>query len=154
VPNSARHLRSGAQRRSNDWPESDTASLGTRHGCVLRDGPRTGPPGRSGQLYLIVVVRQADRLAALAGELSAVGATTKPVVVDLAQAAGVQEVAEVVAGPPVDGLVNDASVGGRGSFASEPEQTTDLAMIQLDVTTLVELTVLLPGMLDVGSTVS
>jgi short-subunit dehydrogenase len=33
---------------------------------------------------LIVVARRADRLAALAGELSTVGATTEPVVVDLA----------------------------------------------------------------------
>jgi short-subunit dehydrogenase len=53
---------------------------------------------------LIVVARRADRLAALAGELSAVGATTEPVVVDLAQPAGVQEVAEVVADRPVNVL--------------------------------------------------
>lgn len=98
---------------------------------------------------LIVVARRADRLAALAGELSAVGATTEPVVVDLAQPAGVQEVAGVVAGRPVDVLVNDAGVGGRGRFATERELATDLAMIQLNVTTLVELTgLLLPRMLE------
>ena len=36
-------------------------------------------------------------------------------------------------------LVNDAG-GGHGRFATERQLATDLAMIQLNVTTLVELT--------------
>ncbi len=98
---------------------------------------------------LIVVARRADRLAALASELSEFGATTESVVVDLAQPAGTREVSEAVAGRPVDVLVNDAGVGGRGRFATERPLTADLAMIQLNVAALVELTgLLLPGMLE------
>jgi short-subunit dehydrogenase len=40
----------------------------------------------------------------------------------------------------VDVLVNDAGVGGHGRFATERQLAMDLAMIQLNVTTLVELT--------------
>jgi short-subunit dehydrogenase len=98
---------------------------------------------------LIVVARRADRLAALATELSQLGATTESAVVDLAQPASAQEVAEVVAGRPVEMLVNDAGIGGHGRFATERQLTADLAMIQLNVTTLVELTgLLLPDMLE------
>ena len=53
---------------------------------------------------LIVVARRADRLAALAGELSVLGAATEAVVVDLAQPTGAQAVGEAVAGRPVDVL--------------------------------------------------
>ena len=98
---------------------------------------------------LIVLARRADRLAALAGELSALGAATEAVVVDMAQPTGAQAVGEAVAGRPVDVLVNDAGVGGRGRFATERQLATDLAMIQLNVTTLVGLTgLLLPSMLE------
>jgi uncharacterized protein len=65
---------------------------------------------------LIVVARRADRLAALASELAAFGATTEQVVVDLAQSGGAQAVVEAVADRPVEVLVNDAGVGGRGLF--------------------------------------
>jgi len=45
--------------------------------------------------------------------------------------------------------VNDAGVGGHGRFATERRLATDLAMVQLNVITLVELTgLLLPGMLE------
>jgi short-subunit dehydrogenase len=98
---------------------------------------------------LIVVARRADRLAALASELAAFGGTTEQVVVDLAQSGGAQAFVEAVADRPVEVLVNDAGVGGRGLFATERQLATDLAMIQLNVTTLVELTgLLLPGMLE------
>jgi short-subunit dehydrogenase len=98
---------------------------------------------------LIVVARRADRLAALASELAAFGGTTEQVVVDLAQSGGAQAVVEAVADRPVEVLVNDAGVGGRGLFATERQLATDLAMIQLNVTTLVELTgLLLSGMLE------
>jgi uncharacterized protein len=82
---------------------------------------------------LIVVARRADRLSALATELSEFGATAESVVVDLAQPTGTRIVVEAVADRPVEVLVMAA----------------DLAMIQLNVTTLVELTgLLLPGMLE------
>jgi short-subunit dehydrogenase len=98
---------------------------------------------------LIVVARRADRLAALATELSEFGATTESVVVDLAQPTGTRTVVEAVADRLVEVLVNDAGVGDRGRFATERQLAADLAMIQLNVTTLVELTrLLLPGMLD------
>ena len=73
---------------------------------------------------LIVLARRADRLAALAGELSALGAATEAVVVDMAQPTGAQAVGEAVAGRPVDVLVNDAGVGGRGRFATERQLAT------------------------------
>jgi short-subunit dehydrogenase len=98
---------------------------------------------------LVVVARRGDRLAALASELTAFGATTEPVAVDMAQPNSAREVVEAVAGRPVEVLVNDAGVGGRGRFATERQLATDLAMIQLNVTTLVELTgLLLPSMLE------
>jgi short-subunit dehydrogenase len=100
---------------------------------------------------LVVVARRADRLAALAAELTAFGVRTEPVVVDLAQSSGPRAVEEVVGGRPVDVLINDAGVGGRGRFATERQLQTDLAMIQLNVTTVVELTgLLLPGMVERG----
>jgi short-subunit dehydrogenase len=98
---------------------------------------------------LIVVARRADRLAALASELNSLGAITETAVVDLAQPSGAQEVAEVVGARPVDVLVNDAGVGGHGRFAIERRLATDLALIRLNVITLVELTgLLLPGMVE------
>jgi short-subunit dehydrogenase len=98
---------------------------------------------------LIVAARREDRLAALAAELATLGVTTKPVVVDLSQPASAHEVHAVIAERSVDVLVNDAGVGGRGRFATERQLATDLAMIQLNVSTLVELTgLLLPGMLE------
>jgi short-subunit dehydrogenase len=98
---------------------------------------------------LMVVARRADRLAALVAEVTAFGATTEPVVVDLAQPTGGQQVVEAIAGRPVEVLINDAGFGGCGRFATERHLATDLAMIQLNITTLVELTgLLLPGMLE------
>ena len=48
---------------------------------------------------------------------------------------------------PVEILINDAGVGGRGGFAEERELAADLAMIQLNVVSIVHLTGrLLPGM--------
>ena len=56
---------------------------------------------------LIAVVRRADRLAALAAELAALGATTEPVVVDLAQPSGSRMVEAALAGRPAEVLDND-----------------------------------------------
>jgi short-subunit dehydrogenase len=84
--------------------------------------------------------------AALADELRAYGATTEPVVVDLSQPGSARQVRDVIADRSVDVLINDASVGGRGRFATERPLATDLAMIQLNITALVALTrLVLPG---------
>jgi uncharacterized protein len=98
---------------------------------------------------LIIAARRKDRLTALASELTDIGATIQPVVADLAQRAGARTVEEAVCGRPVVVLVNNAGVGGHGAFAIERELAADLAMIQLNVATLVELTgLLLPGMVE------
>jgi NAD(P)-dependent dehydrogenase (short-subunit alcohol dehydrogenase family) len=89
--------------------------------------------------HLIVVARRADRLAAQATELPALGAATEQVVGDLAQPTGTQIVEAAIAGRPVEVLVNDAGVGGRGRFATARQLAADLAMIKLNITTLVEL---------------
>jgi short-subunit dehydrogenase len=98
---------------------------------------------------LIVFARRAGRLATLAEEVREYGATTEPVVVDLSQPGGAQQVQDVIAGRSVEVLINDAGVGGHGRFATERALAIDLAMIQLNITTLVELTgLVLPGMLE------
>jgi len=62
---------------------------------------------------------------------------------------GVPTVAAALPTTPVDVLVNDAGIGGHGRFAVERDLAADLAMIQLNVTSLVHLTgLLLPGMVE------
>lgn len=100
---------------------------------------------------VVVVARREERLKVLAAELSHEGVTAQSLVADLAEAAGVERVVAALAGAPVEVLVNNAGVGGRGAFAVERDLATDLAMIRLDVVALVELTGrLLPGMLERG----
>jgi short-subunit dehydrogenase len=90
---------------------------------------------------LVLVARSADRLAAVAAELAERhGVSARPVAADLADPAGVDVVAEALGTAAVDVLVNDAGVGGRGRFAAERNLADDLAMIQLNVTSLVDLT--------------
>jgi NAD(P)-dependent dehydrogenase (short-subunit alcohol dehydrogenase family) len=84
----------------------------------------------------------------LTAGLATFGATTEPVVVDLSQPASAREVQEVVAEHSVV-PVNDTGVGGHGRSATERQLATDLAIIQLNITTLVELTgLLLLGMVN------
>jgi short-subunit dehydrogenase len=97
----------------------------------------------------VLVARRQERLDALAAELAGTGVTARPVVADLSQTSGVDRVLASLAGAPVDVLINDAGVGGRGAFAVERDLALDLAMIRLDVLALVELTGrLLPGMVE------
>lgn len=101
---------------------------------------------------VVIVARRAERLEALAGELVSLGVDGMPVVADLADPAGVPTVLSAVGGRPVDVLVNDAGVGGRGRFAVERELSADLAMVALNVTALVHLTgSFLPRMVERGS---
>lgn len=100
---------------------------------------------------VVLVARRRDRLVALAHELAAAGATATPVVADLATTDGVPLVAAALASVPVEILVNDAGVGGRGQFAVERDLAADLGMIQLNVTSLVHLAGrVLPGMVERG----
>jgi len=112
---------------------------------------------------VILVARRRDRLEALAGELAATyGIGTTVFDADLADPATPRRLVDRVRarGLEVDFLVNDAGFGGTGAFADVALER-ETSMIQVNVTTLVELTgLLLPGMkarrrgriLNVGST--
>ena len=94
---------------------------------------------------LVLVARNAARLAALAEELGG----ARVIAADLAEPSGVAKIVAEV--PAVDVLVNNAGVGDFGAFAeADPDKT--LAMIQLNITSLTALTrAYLPGMLERGS---
>jgi uncharacterized protein len=112
---------------------------------------------------LVLVARRRDRLETLARELrGAHGIRTEVVAVDLATAEGPGRVVDEVTrlGLQIDFLVNNAGFGASGAFA-DLELAKELEMIQLNVTSLVELTrALLPAMiarrsgriLNIGST--
>ncbi len=100
---------------------------------------------------LVVVARREGRLATLADQLAGPASVT-PLVADLASPDGVQRLLSHLDGQPVEVLVNNAGVGGRGRFSVERDLQADLAMLALDVTAVVALTgAILPGMLDRGS---
>lgn len=88
---------------------------------------------RGHELHL--VARSGDRLQALAAELGPERVHVH--VADLSQPGAVAPL--VAAVPAVDILVNNAGVGGFGPFA-EADVDKTLAMIQLNVTSLTELT--------------
>ncbi len=102
---------------------------------------------------LVLVARSGAKLAGVAEELTAGhGVEVVPVVADLAKPGGVATVLERLGDRRVDVLVNNAGVGGQGRFAVERDLADDLAMVQLNVASLVELTgSLLPGMVERGS---
>ena len=101
---------------------------------------------------VMIVARSHDRLDEVARELASahgVGASTVPA--DLADPAGVAAVVAALEGTEVDVLVNNAGVGGRGKFAVERSLADDLAMVQLNVNAVVQLTgAVLPGMVTRG----
>jgi short-subunit dehydrogenase len=98
---------------------------------------------------LVLVARSADKLAGVAEELTAEhGVSVSRIVVDLAKPGTVRAVLDELGDTPVEVLVNNAGVGGQGRFGVERDLAEDLAMIQLNVTALVELTGhLLPPMI-------
>lgn len=112
---------------------------------------------------VVLVARRKDRLQALANELSAKsGIKAQVLAEDLADPAAPQRIVEEIkrAGFQIDYLVNNAGFGATGAF-DETDPARELAMIQVNITALVELTrSLLPDMirrkhgriLNIGST--
>lgn len=98
---------------------------------------------------LILVARREDRLTALARELhSRYHITAKVVKADLAEADGATVLAQTIeeSGWQVCGLINNAGFGDRGEF-TELTLERQLAMIQVNVSSLVALTwLLLPSL--------
>jgi len=99
---------------------------------------------------LILVARRRDRLEARAAELQQRFRVEVAIIqADLAVAGGAAHVFDAVTaqGFEVDCLVNNAGVGLYGKFAGTPLDA-ELKMIQLNVTSVVELTkYFLPGMI-------
>ncbi|PRY94733.1 hypothetical protein BCF33_0330 [Hasllibacter halocynthiae] len=88
---------------------------------------------------LIVTARRADALEALAVELKdAHGTETRVVAQDLGAAGGARALIDAAGGRIPDYLVNNAGFGGTGAF-TDRDLDRDLAMIDLNVTRLVEL---------------
>jgi short-subunit dehydrogenase len=100
----------------------------------------------------VLAARSAERLEAVAAELSAAhGVTARAVPADLSSPEGVEGLMRAIGDAPVEVLVNNAGVGGRGRFAVERPLADDLAMVRLDVLSVVELTGrVLPSMLARG----
>ncbi len=89
---------------------------------------------------LVLVARRADRLRALADELSGRHATTvETLVADLETEAGCASVERVLAEGAVDLLVNNAGFGTYGEFVRLPLDR-ELAEVKLNVVAVVRLT--------------
>jgi short-subunit dehydrogenase len=102
---------------------------------------------------LVLAARSGARLDEVAAELGGQhGVTVRTVVADLADPDAAKSVAAAVDGQLPEVLINNAGVGGQGRFAVERPLGNDLAMIRLNVLSLVELTgLLLPAMVARGS---
>ena len=91
---------------------------------------------------VVLVARSEDKLRALATDLAeAHGVAAHVVVADLGAHEGAARVDEAVKalGVPVDFLVNNAGFGSNGAFL-DLERTRELEMVQVNVTSLVDLT--------------
>ena len=99
---------------------------------------------------LVLVARSADRLAALAEELSAKhNISARVIVKDLASPTAPQEIFDELQadGAVVDVLVNNAGFGSYGLFA-ETDAEKELGLLQVNIVALTHLTKLfLPGMI-------
>lgn len=97
---------------------------------------------------LVLVARSTDKLLRLANDLQARHSITVQVIpMDLTQPNAPDALFAELGGTPIDALVNNAGYATYGRF-SETELATELAEIQLNITTLTHLTKLfLPGMI-------
>ncbi|MGC1448595.1 MAG: SDR family oxidoreductase [Candidatus Sulfotelmatobacter sp.] len=99
---------------------------------------------------LVLVARNADKLAQVANELQAHGITVKTIALDLAAPPAPKFLFDQLQreGIAVDILVNNAGFGSFGEFAHMPEEEI-LGQISLNITALTELTRLfLPPMVE------
>lgn len=127
---------------------ADTRPLAVVTGASSGIGTELARRAARDGYHVVVVARRKDRLEALCSSLPEGHGPMTPLVVDLSTPHGPRRVFDALPDQPVEVLVNNAGVGGHGRFALERDLQADLAMIQLDVTSLVELTgLLLPGML-------
>ncbi len=100
---------------------------------------------------LILSARNQQKLDEVAAEMTSLGAKAEVVIADLARPEAPVELAEKLAGRPIDVLVNNAGFGAIGRFDAI-ELSVQLEMIQVNVTALVHLThLLLPPMIARGS---
>lgn len=134
--------------------------MGKKAGTALVTGASAGLGLEYARLFaadghdVVVVARREDRLRALAEELARDhGVRVFPLAVDLAERGAAVRVHDALCeqGLEVEFLVNNAGFGLAGPFPGG-ELARQLEMIQVNVTTLVELTgLLLPAMLARGS---
>lgn len=99
--------------------------------------------------HLVLVARDAERLAALKAELGSV----EVIVADLGKPEQRKAVVERLQDParPVDLLVNNAGIGGQGEFWNAPYDKLH-HQLELNVTAVMELThAVLPGMKQRGA---
>lgn len=82
-----------------------------------------------------------DRVAAIAKELAASGASVQSMQVDLANFDGVEKLFTKIksCGRPVDAIAINAGLGASGSFAKDTELKAELNLIALNVTSSVHL---------------
>ncbi len=97
---------------------------------------------------LVLVARRGDRLEALAGELSSLGArAVTTVLADLGETTAFDTIVRE-AGDPIDILVNNAGIGDMASFTDTPPDLVG-RMIDVNVTTHCRLTRhYTPGMIE------
>ena len=116
--------------------------------CVLVTGGTTGIGYEMARCLaglgadLVVVARSAPRLAEMKKQFEReFGVIVRVIEKDLSQKGAVEEVYRDVQKSPskIEALVNNAGFGGWGKF-SETDLTTELEMIQLNVTALTHLT--------------
>ena len=105
----------------------------------------------AGGRNLVLVARSADKLQAMAGQLSAAHSIEATVLAaDLSDASASSEIARTLSAREItiDILVNNAGFGTAGAFALEDSRTHE-DMLQVNVVALTSLTrAFLPGMLE------
>jgi short-subunit dehydrogenase len=96
---------------------------------------------------VILVARESERLRRAAAEIGEIaGAAPQVIACDLADRESASRIHTEVAGTVIDYVVNNAGFGLGGEF-SKTDRRTELDMIQVNVTSLVDLTkLMLPAM--------